>query len=128
MIGFAELVLQKIKASDNYDEYLGFVIGWENYNSITREAQGSILEDAISYLLKKKTHPIKFALAKFSLSCSGKWASTKSLRFVSVNKELFRDSLLFQHWTTYAVVGNQIKLNGTLEYHLHQGSLVLILH
>ena len=71
--GFACHVLQRLKANGNYEEYLQFVIGSSHFQSITRGAQGNILEDALSYLLQKKTQPMKFALTGLD---GGRGAST----------------------------------------------------
>lgn len=63
MQGFAEHVLDQIKkAEEDYRKYLESVIGSDNFKSLTRGAQGNILEDAISCILRKKEHPIKFSL------------------------------------------------------------------
>ena len=75
MQGFASLVLQNMKLQQSYPQYLESVIGSDHFRAITRGAQGSILEDAISILLQRKSHPIKFSLTDLKGNTGNKIAS-----------------------------------------------------
>lgn len=59
MQGFAALVLDSIKSQGSYEEYLQLVIGSDCFSRITRGAQGSILEDAVSFLLQNTSDPVR---------------------------------------------------------------------
>mmetsp|Transcript_14624 Transcript_14624/g.40480 ORF Transcript_14624/g.40480 Transcript_14624/m.40480 type:complete len:629 (+) Transcript_14624:69-1955(+) len=66
MQGFSEVVLTRLKAGAFYEECLQSVIESDHFGTITKGAQGSILEDAVSHLLRNKTHPVKFALTRLN--------------------------------------------------------------
>ena len=75
MQGFASLVLQNMRLQQSYPQYLESVIGSDHFRAITRGAQGSILEDAVSILLQRKSHPIKFSLTDLKGNTGNKIAS-----------------------------------------------------
>ena len=66
MQGFSEMVLTRLKQGAFYHEYLQSVIESDHFCTMTSGAQGSILTDAVSYLLRNKTHPVKFALTRLN--------------------------------------------------------------
>ena len=53
--GFSEMVLTRLKLGANYDEYLLYVIESDHFGTMTKGAQGSILEDAVGHLLQNHT-------------------------------------------------------------------------